>query len=437
MRSGLFNNITTRVLSALLIGLLFIVIGGNIYRYINDRHDTKEAVLCTINEDIAFDGVMIRDEKVVTYNSGDIISYVYPDGSKVSSGDTVAKLFSSEENALASGRLEKTAEKLELLRKAQKFGNTDYIQPEAISRKIDDAYKLLVSCVNDRRYDDLGSQRNELLLYMNIYSVISNASADYNVKIAELEAEAARLREQSESAKAVITAPSTGYFVSYCDGYEDTLKKSMAMSLTKENIEQIISGAAERQKSVPDSYVGKMFDDYQSYIVGVIDSDPRVTEDSRLKLASDFTDTLYDVTVVSCKDAGGGKSVVVMSCDCVDASLASSRIHSMQIIFDEYSGIKVPRSAIRFQGAEKGVYVILGEDITFKKINVVYEGSDFVISENTSDDEYLRLYDQILLEVVSEEDVRAAEEKKKQLEGLPGSKDESDGDNSEDSGSKK
>jgi hypothetical protein len=81
------------------------------------------------------------------------------------------------------------------------------------------------------------------------------------------------------------------------------------------------------------------------------------------------------------------------------------RALSAKLIFDEYQGIRVPRSALRFQGDDKGVYVMLGKDISFKKINVIYEGDDFVLSENTSNEEYLLLYDQILLEVVSNKDV--------------------------------
>ena len=50
--------------------------------------------------------------------------------------------------------------------------------------------------------------------------------------------------------------------------------------------------------------------------------------------------------------------------------------------------------------------MILGKDVTFKKINVIYEGDDNVLSENTSNEDYLLLYDQILLEVVSDEDVQ-------------------------------
>lgn len=92
--------------------------------------------------------------------------------------------------------------------------------------------------------------------------------------------------------------------------------------------------------------------------------------------------------------------------DLTEALVECQGVQSAELIFDEYQGLKVPRSAIRFQGDQKGVYVILGKDVTFKKINVIYEGDDYVLSENTSNEDYLLLYDQILLEVVSDEDVQ-------------------------------
>lgn len=436
MRSGPFNKFFTKVLGALVIGLLFIIIGGQLYRYINDRHDTKEAVLCSINEDIAFEGVIIRDETVISmasYGSSDIISYNYIDGSKVSKGDRLAQVFSTPEEASASSKLTKTQAEIDMLRKAQNPGTTDYVQPESVSRKIDEHYKHLIALSNEERYADLEEQKNDMTLVMNLFNIISGLSQNYNVKISELELEAAKLKQQASSAKDEKLAPQTGYFVSYCDGYEELLNKRKAAYLTRSDIEEIISGAENKRREVPRTSIGKMFTDYSAYIVGVIDSDPRVTEDSRLKLSSDSSDTLYDVTVVSCRDAGDGKSVVVFSCDILDSSIASTRIHSMQLIFDEYIGIKVPRTAIRFQDGNKGVYVMLGQDPIFKKIDVIYEGSDFVISRNTSDDESLRLYDQILLEVVKEEDVQAYREKKKQLEGVSGGETESGDDTSEDS----
>ena len=126
-----------------------------------------------------------------------------------------------------------------------------------------------------------------------------------------------------------------------------------------------------------------------------------------LRLKIDSSDNVYKVRVKAVKPAEEkGKSIVFLQCDSLDEALVSQRIQAMQLIFDEFSGIKVPKKAIRFQGDQKGVYVILGQNITFKKIDVIYDGDDFSISRNTSDEEYLLLYDQILMEVVTEQDVQ-------------------------------
>ena len=83
-----------------------------------------------------------------------------------------------------------------------------------------------------------------------------------------------------------------------------------------------------------------------------------------------------------------------------------------------YSGLKIPREAIRFadivevqedeDGNEissvtnyKGVYTSKGEQVVFKKIDVIYEGGNYVLSAVHDDDaSYLALYDDIMIEGV-------------------------------------
>lgn len=410
MRSGVFNNATAKVLMLLVTALLLTTIGSQIYRYVNDRHDTQEAVLCSINEDISFEGVIIRNEKQLTYSGDDVISYVYPDGSKVTEGSAVAQIFESQEAASVERKLEQIEEQIEMLRRAQNPGTTDYVQPESISRNIDEHYKQLIDYANDGDFENYASVKNDMTLMMNIYNIISGISTDYNSRIAELQQRQLALKAEADNVKDTVVASQTGYFVSYCDGYENVLDKDSALTLSQSEIEDIVSGEADAENPVPSNAVGKIFEDYTCYITGVIDDDSRVAEDASLSLVLDSSETVYDVKVISVRPAEtSGKSIVTLSCDSLDQALVMRRVQSMQLIFDEYQGLKVPRSAIRFRGEQKGVYVILGQDITFKKINVIYEGGDFVLSENTSDEDCLLLYDQILLEVVSEQDVQREE----------------------------
>ena len=236
---------------------------------------------------------------------------------------------------------------------------------------------------------------------MNIYDIVTKSENDYDSRIAELNAKISDLKSKAAKPSKEITADKTGYFVSYADGYEDKLSMSSIDKLTENDINNIINGETQ----APENAVGKVFDDYSCKIVGVVKKDKRITEGSYVQMALNNSNSIYSVKVDSVKDCGDDNVIIVLSCDRIDEALVSSRVLSVEIIFDEYTGIKVPRSAIRFQGDQKGVYVILGKEITFKKIDVIYEGSDYVLSKNTSDEKYLLLYDQILLEVVSSDDV--------------------------------
>ncbi|SDA13666.1 hypothetical protein SAMN02910447_00698 [Ruminococcus sp. YE71] len=408
MRSGLFNKITTRVLILLITVLFVLIIGGQVYRYVNDRHDTMEAALCTINEDISFEGVIIRNEREIDYGGEGVISYTYPDGSKVSKGDVVAKIFSNTDEAYAERKLEKVTNEIAQLEKAQSPGTIDYVQPESINKKIDEYYKQLIVCSNSGDYEGFAEQKQNISLVLNIYNIISGISANYDGRIALLNKDAEYLQAQANKVRDSITANETGYFVSFCDGYESRLDKNKAMTLTQGEIEEIINGAPAVRQGVSKNAIGKMFDDYTCLIAGVIDDDKRVTEDAKLELMLDASNKTYSVKVVSVRKADEeGKSVVILSCDSLDENICTQRVQAMQLIFDEYSGIMVPSSAIRFKDGQKGVYVILGENITFKKIDEIYNGDGFVISRNTAEEDHLLLYDQILLEVVSEEDVQS------------------------------
>ena len=254
--------------------------------------------------------------------------------------------------------------------------------------------------MENRELDRIPDIRSRIALNSNMYSVITGTEAGFSDAIDDLRSERNNLVDFATEPDDVIKSDRTGYFVSYADGYEETLKTTDAGNLSESDIRDIIKGG----KSAPANAIGKTFDSYNCKIVGIVKADSRITDDAEVSLKLNSSRTVYNCTVDSVK-MSGDNMIIVLDCDRVDQTLVNSRVLSAKLIFDEYQGIKVPRSALRFRGDEKGVYVILGKDISFKKIKVIYEGDDFVLSENTSDEDYLLLYDQILLEVVSNKDV--------------------------------
>ncbi len=57
------------------------------------------------------------------------------------------------------------------------------------------------------------------------------------------------------------------------------------------------------------------------------------------------------------------------------------------------------RKALRYnENDERGVFIVRGDSLVFKKVNVVYWGEGYVICSQETDDDYLKLYDEIVTE---------------------------------------
>ena len=393
------SSTTIKVMTVLLSLFVVVMVAYQVYYHFNEKRDTVEAELYTYNDNVTARGVFVRDENVITYSGGGVLEYNYADASKVSVGSTVANVYESEDDILTVNRIEQLENRIAELERACQPGTTDYIQPESLKSQIDAKYGLMISASIDHDFETVKKYESEISQIMSIYNIVTNKTTSYDSTIKELNDELNSLKKSVKKPKEKIDAAETGYFVSYADGYEATLTKEKCVNLGKQQILDIIEGNDSVAK--PPNSAGKLLKDYSCKILMVIDNDERVSAGMYLKAMLSASKETYNVYVDSVKDAGDGQSIVILSCDILDEALVSERVQRIELVFDDYTGLKVPREAIHFNSQkEKGVYVILGQDVQFKKIEIVYEGDDYVLSKNTSDEDYLLLYDQILLEAV-------------------------------------
>ena len=92
-------------------------------------------------------------------------------------------------------------------------------------------------------------------------------------------------------------------------------------------------------------------------------------------------------------------------------SLVKNRVERVEMILHDYEGIRVPRDALRFnKDNEKGAYILLGQRVLFKKIDVVYECDEYLLSRITSDTSYINVYDEIIISGVNTSEYYALEE---------------------------
>lgn len=417
------NTITVRILVFFLSLFILITVFNQISMLFGDDYVTETAVIYSSAEKVSFQGVYIRSETVISGSTGGVLSYTCSDGSKVANGSVVAYAYKSESDILVNQQIEQLREEAELLESAQNPGVTDAVEPSFIAKWIDEEYQTIAFLIAENDLETLASERKQLQKLMDIYQIVINEETDYNDAIESVNARIEELEKKQSEPIGTVTVDNAGYFIGYTDGFENKLSPDSIDSLTVDDIKNIIS---ESRKERSGSAVGKIVDGYEWKMVGIVDpqtTDFRVGSEVTVKFAStpDTVTAVIDDLIESDKP---DESIIVLSCDEMTYNLVQRRAERVEIILNDYKGIKVPRDAIRFDSDnEKGVYILLGQKIAFKKIDPVYECDEYLLSQITSDSSYVGVYDDIITEgeissdMFAEETTAAPEETEESTSG--------------------
>lgn len=149
--------------------------------------------------------------------------------------------------------------------------------------------------------------------------------------------------------------------------------------------------------------IGKVVGDYEWYLACVLP----VEQAAQLKEGTELTVRLpfvvnqaIPVRVAATNKSKEGQVAVIFESSQMSKELSSIRIEEVQIQMKEYEGLRVPDSAMQFNDRqEAGVYVRVGNALVFKRVNVLYhnENDRYSICEQTNEDGYLKLYDNIVV----------------------------------------
>ncbi|MCH5349906.1 MAG: hypothetical protein J1E40_11330 [Oscillospiraceae bacterium] len=392
------NSITVRILVFFLSLFILITVFSQISMQFKDDYVTEAAVLYSSAEKVSFQGVYIRNETIVRGSANGVLSYPNADGSKIANGSVVAYVYSSDDDIYVNNRIEELKEQVELLKGAQNPGTTETAEPTFISSLIDQEYQTIAFLIAENDLDALAEERKQFQTLMDIYRIIINEETDYNDAIDRLNSQIYQLEARRKEPTNVITADSTGYFISYTDGYEGKLSLDKVDDLTVDKVKDII-GSSDNGRS--GSSIGKMVDGYEWKMAGIVDpmaANFRVGSSITVKFAS-TPDTVTAVIDDLIESDDPNESVIILSCDELTYNLVQRRVERVELILNDYEGIRVPRKAIRFdKDNEKGVYILLGQRVAFRKINPIYECDEYILSQITSDSSYISVYDDIITE---------------------------------------
>ncbi|MBE6855635.1 MAG: hypothetical protein E7501_08300 [Ruminococcus sp.] len=411
------NSATLNAVYIILALLVVACFSSVVYHFFNQDYKTETAIYATASESVSFQGVSVRDETICTYNGQGVVCYNVSDGGKLGIGTTIADIYADETQIDIRRQISVLEEELALLQKIQNPGTSESAQPANLSGLIEERYKALTTARERMDLTALREEKDDILVLLSTYQKITNSEVDFSARIQSLNAQISALESRRTLPLDTVTADRSAYFVSYTDGYESTLTKDSLSTLTVADIravEDTVTAASGRT-------LGKMIDGYEWYMVGVINNAKKTfLTDMTVTLKFSSTSETVQGVIETIRSTGNPEeSIVIVRCNKMTHDLVQHRTERVEMIKGEYEGIKVSRHAIRFNEIEvpvkdpetgvetmetikaKGVYVLMGEQPEFRRLDIIYEGNDYVITSLNAGEGYVSLYDDIIVNGVN------------------------------------
>lgn len=399
-----------KIFSALkyfLVGLLMlfilVFIGYQIYSAVYSPYQTETVVSLNHENKIEVDGMFLRSEETVEANhQGYIVHYLYSDGKKIGAGGTVAELYSSENDVLNYEKIKELNALVELLKESQDQSSVLVTNADQITNQINAKIKELSIAVYNNDYDAINDCKNDLQILLNRRNIITEKEKDFNEYISQVNNQISSLKKQIKNPLKSVRANKNGNFVINADGYENSAQYSKISSMSALDIESYIE--TSEPEEISNNTIGKLitnFDWHYCFMLPIDDNEynEKIKIGTTLKMR--FNDVSSEILPVSVSnvivDDVNGKMAIFVKSNHLTSKFCSARKEKADIIFSSVKGYKIKISAVRIENEQKGVYVVIGKQMFFRKIDVIYEEDDYVVCKIESGSGTLKPFDDVIV----------------------------------------
>lgn len=343
-------------------------------------------------------GYIFRDETVLTA-SGErgIADYAVSDGTKVAKGQTLATVYESgadKQRALA--RMDAQIALLE----ASLGGVSEGTDPSEVKTELNRSYNDMIKLLAAGESGGLSENAEDFLVALNRMDLLWQGEKAPAVKtLASLRDARENLLASCGGSKGY-TAEESGYFTATVDGYEALFTMSAVETMTGDDFFDLIT----RFPQSTEGAYGKISKTSEwRLVLPVSEKEAKSLKEGETYegLFEENGKSTLPLTLERIVEAPEHDAVIVIfSCDRLSEGFAMNRCQSVQITLDSVSGIYVPRSVVRRVDGVRGVYILRGNVVYFRKIEILYEENDYyLVKDGMTGDEhttYLQVNDLII-----------------------------------------
>lgn len=378
------------------------------YHFINSfgtELTTEYALQVTENDVMEFDAYILRNETVVNATASGGVGYNYPDGTKVKIGAEIASIYGGTSHANEDTRDEIIAldDKIELLMESNDISGLAASDTSTLDNRIDEYYMTIRKSAEESVYDNLPKRRDELLTLLNKRQVITGRVESFDPVIENLSAEREVLTASLDNVSETVISPAAGFFYSSLDGYESIFTADAAKNMSLAAFDKMLASEPVNYASTA---IGKITTDFTWYIVIETTRDELryYNEGYNYRIGFPYNNDVQLVMNLTDVVAPDGETRVLLlfSCNNIPEDFSFRRMQPVEIVRSSYTGYKVPISAVRLLDDRMGVYILVGNTVDFRYIDVLLESDGYYIvapQDPENDDEYytkLGLYDLII-----------------------------------------
>ena len=338
-------------------------------------------------------GFVVREEELLYSQYGTTVLNC-AECAHVAANDTVATGYRSEDAKTRQTRIDELSGQIEQLQYAWSAVSSVYDQAALDADIAGDLAQLsrYLALRDMNSVSDLSPELKGLILRR---TGSDSDSGSLQARISTLQAELETLEAQSAGDTSAILAGKAGTFSAAVDGYESVLTPERLMEMTVAEFESVQPDETDANA------IGRLVTSATWYYACVVPASELsgVEEGDRATLT--FARDYYQPVTMRVARLGGneaGSRLLVLSSDRALQNVTLLRQQSAEIVFTSYSGLRVPKSAVRVENGQTGVYILEGTLAKWKPITILHDtGESYVVTLDTSSTNNLWPGDELII----------------------------------------
>ncbi len=389
------------ILRLLALGVVVFIIYNLISLFTSDEASVI-AQLETMEKSFKLEGVIIRDEKLITFDSkkGGILDVSVSENEMVRKGKHVATYFDSDIDEETKNELSKINEKISKLSSATDETVVSRMSQKEFEEEIDSKVLAIAYESSGRNMAVASSLKDDINSLLETKNSKENEEVTVAEKLEQLNIQKMQIEKKYDGVKYEITAPQHGVFSTQIDGFEDEITPALALEITVPDYENARKKTITSNDLRTKGALCKIVNNSVWYVSVVADEATAksfaVGEAVTLRFDGDASDVRGTVEYIS--PGQSGKYMITISSTSYCTYAMESRFASLTIVKESNTGLKVPLKAVNIKDGKSGVYVKTENTVKYKEIDILSKDDKYAIVrfDNTKSNSLL-LYDEIIV----------------------------------------